>query len=123
MAGTGWLLALLAGSGAAVGAGSLIPAMVVVGLGMGATLSALFDVAIGDIDPGEAGSASGSFSSIQQLANAAGPAIITTVYFHALRRGPSHAMTTSLATVLGVTALSCLAVRLLPQSTQPDNQN
>jgi hypothetical protein len=46
---------------------------------MGATFAALFDIAIGDIDPAEVGSASGALSSIQQLVNAAGPTIITTI--------------------------------------------
>ncbi len=45
-------------------------------------------IAIGDIDPAEAGSASGSLSSIQQLANAIGAAVITTIYFGALAGGP-----------------------------------
>jgi hypothetical protein len=51
-----------------------------------------------DIDPAEAGSASGSLSSVQQLANAIGPAVITTIYFG---------------------ALSCLAIPLLPRHAQP----
>ena len=47
----------------------------------GIGLGTLYDIAIGDIDPAEAGSASGSLSSVQQLANAIGPAVITTIYF------------------------------------------
>src|SRR5580693_7098793 len=79
VAGVGWLLLLVTGSTPT--AASLAPAMTVIGLGMGATFATIYDIAIGDIDPAEAGSASGSLSSIQQLANAIGPAIITTIYF------------------------------------------
>ena len=60
---------------------ALAPAMAVIGIGMGATFATFYDIAIGDIDPTEAGSASGSLSSVQQLANAIGPAVITTIYF------------------------------------------
>src|ERR1700733_11535747 len=77
VAGVGWLLVLTLRSGTAVTAAALAPAMTVIGLGMGATFATIYDIAIGDIDPAEAGSASGSLSSIQQLANSIGPAIIT----------------------------------------------
>ena len=53
--------------------------MALIGLGMGATFSTIYDIAIGDIDPAEAGSASGSLSSVQQLANSIGAAVITTI--------------------------------------------
>ena len=78
------LAAVVAHSGTAASAAELAPAMTLIGLGMGATFSTIYDTAIGDIDPAEAGSASGSLSSVQQLANAIGPAVITTVYFGAL---------------------------------------
>jgi hypothetical protein len=72
-------------------------------------------VHVGDIDPAEAGSASGSLSSVQQLANAIGPAVITTIYFGALAGGPAHAMTLSLLTVIAIGVLSCPAIPLLPR--------
>ena len=90
-----------------------------IGLGMGATFSTIYDTAIGDIDPAEAGSASGSLSSVQQLANAIGPVVITTIYFGALAGGPAHAMTVSLFTVIAIGVLSCLAIPLLPSHGQP----
>jgi hypothetical protein len=75
-------------------------------------------VHVGDIDPAEAGSASGSLSSVQQLANAIGPAVITTIYFGALAGGPAHAMTLSLLTVIAIGVLSCPAIPLLPRHAQ-----
>ena len=118
VAGVGWLLVLTVQSGTAVTAAALVPAMTVIGLGMGATFATIYDIAIGDIDPAEAGSASGSLSSIQQLANAIGPAIITTIYFGALSRGQAHAMSVSLGAVIGIGIVSGLAVPLLPRKAQ-----
>jgi MFS family permease len=118
--GVGWLLALVQGT--AVTAAALAPAMAVIGLGMGATFGTFYDIAIGDIDPAEAGSASGSLSSIQQLANAIGPAIVTTIYFDALALGQRHAMSVSLLAVLGIGVASALAVPLLPRRAQPQPQ-
>ena len=118
VAGVGWLLLLVTGSTPT--AVSLAPAMTVIGLGMGATFATIYDIAIGDIDPAEAGSASGSLSSIQQLANSIGPAIITTIYFGALSGGQGHAMSVSLGAVIGIGVLSALAVPLLPRRAQAE---
>jgi len=118
VAGVGWLLLLVTGSTPT--AASLAPAMTVIGLGMGATFATIYDIAIGDIDPADDGSASGSLSSIQQLANAIGPAIITTIYFDALSGGQGHAMSVSLGAVTGIGVLSALAVPLLPRRAQAE---
>ena len=113
------LAAIVAHSGTAASAAELAPAMILIGLGMGAMFSTIYDIAIGDIDRAEAGSASGSLSSVQQLANATGAAVITTIYFGALAGGPAHAMTLSLLTVIALGVLSCLAIPLLPSHAQP----
>jgi len=70
VAGVAVLAAVVAHSGTTAGTAELAPAMTLIGLGMGATFSAIYDTAIGDIDPAEAGSASGSLSAVQQLAAA-----------------------------------------------------
>ena len=108
------LAAIVAHSGTAVSAAELAPAMTLIGLGMGARFSTIYDIAIGDIDRAEAGSASGSLSSVQQLANATGAAVITTIYFGALACGPAHAMTLSLLTVIALGMPSRPAIPLLP---------
>ncbi len=119
VAGVAVLAAVVAHSGTAASAAELAPAMTLIGLGMGATFSTIYDTAIGDIDPAEAGSASGSLSSVQQLANAIGPAVITTIYFGALAGGPALAMILSLLTIIAIGVLSCLAIPLLPRHAQP----
>jgi EmrB/QacA subfamily drug resistance transporter len=116
--GVSWLLAIVLQSGTTATAAALAPAMTLIGLGMGATFATIYDIAIGDIDPAEAGSASGSLSSIQQLANAIGPAIITTIYFGALAGGQARAMGISLIAVIGIGVASGLAVPLLPRKAQ-----
>lgn len=118
VAGTGALLAIVAHDGTSASTAVLAPAMAVIGLGMGAAFGTLYDIAIGDIDPAEAGSASGSLSSVQQLANALGPAIVTSIYFGALAGGQGHAMTVSLLAVIGIGVASALAVPLLPRKPQ-----
>ena len=118
VAGAGWLLAIVLHDGTSATAAGLAPAMVVMGIGMGATFSTLDDIAIGDIDRRKP-DASGSLSAVQQLANAIGPAVITTVYFSAVTGGQAHAMGVSLIAVLVIGIASCLAVPLLPCKPQP----
>src|ERR1700721_1824840 len=70
VAGVAVLAAIVAHSGTAASPAELAPAMTLIGLGMGTTFSTIYDIAIGDIDPAEAGSASGSLTPVQQPANA-----------------------------------------------------
>jgi predicted MFS family arabinose efflux permease len=118
--GTGWLFLLVQLNGTAVGQWALVLPVLLVGLGMGTCFGSLYDVTLGDIDPSEAGSGSGSLSAVQQLANAIGAATVTTVYFHVLAQtDQARAMTTSLVVVAVVTLFSCGLVRLLPRTAQP----
>jgi EmrB/QacA subfamily drug resistance transporter len=99
------------------------PAIFVMGIGMGACITALFDVAIGDIDHTEAGSASGTFSSVQQLASAIGAAVVTTVYFDLSHH--HHGATPATFTIMVVAAMmaACLAlVWLLPRKAAEQNE-
>lgn len=102
--------------GPAINAWLTAPAILVIGLGMGACFSSIYEVALGDIAQDEAGSASGSLSAVQQLASAVGSAAVTTIYFNAQgKNGGTAAMTISMMVVAGIIA-SCLGlVWLLPQ--------
>jgi MFS family permease len=99
----------------------LVPSLLVLGFGMGACFSSIYDVAIGDIAPAEAGSASGTLSAVQQLAAAIGSAVVTTVYFSQQHQhGSGHAMTVAVA-VVGAITVACLGlVWLLPKSAPAD---
>lgn len=113
--GTGCFVVGVLVAGITVSAWAIEPAMLAMGLGMGACFGTLFDAALSAISPDEAGSASGSLSAIQQLASCIGSAAITTVYFHVLPVGGyAHAVATSLIVVLGIAALCCGLVWLLP---------
>jgi MFS family permease len=117
LTGTGWLLALVTASGTDTGGWALVPPLLVVGLGMGTCFGSVYDVAIGDIAPSEAGSAGGSLGAVQQLSNAVGAATVTTVYFKT-GGGEAHATAVSLIVVAAVALVCCPLVRLLPRKAQ-----
>ncbi|WP_406474816.1 MFS transporter [Streptomyces sp. NBC_01615] len=126
LAGTGYLLALVAISGTDTGSWALVPPLLVIGLGMGTCFGSIYDVTVGDIAQSEAGSAGGSLGAVQQLANAIGAAAVTTVYFRALKPtggGEAHATTLSLTAVAAVTLLCCPLVRLLPLKAPEDHHH
>jgi MFS family permease len=93
-----------------------MPSVYVLGLGIGTCITSLYDMAIGDVTQDEAGSASGSFSAVQQLASAIGAAIVTSIYFKvSAAHGGVTAMTVSSLTVAMI-IVSCLGlVWLLPR--------
>ena len=116
LAGVGWMLAVVAAHGTAVGEWAIIGPVFVIGLGMGTCFGIVFDIALGDVDPDEAGSASGALSAVQQLAAGVGSAAVTSVYFAGLAsRDVQHAMTLSLWVVLGIIVLCTTLVPLLPR--------
>jgi EmrB/QacA subfamily drug resistance transporter len=117
LAGTVGVWATVLTEGTAVHAWMLAPSLFVLGVGMGACFSSIYDVAIGDVAAQEAGSASGALSAVQQLAAGIGSAIVTTVYFSQLaEHGAAQAMTVSVAVVGAIAALGLGLVWLLPRS-------
>ncbi|TQS41016.1 MFS transporter [Cryptosporangium phraense] len=73
-----WLTLELAGS--SVSSLDFAPALLVAGIGMGGVVSPFFDIALGDVDDDEVGSASGLLNAIQQLGASIGVAVLTTVF-------------------------------------------
>ena len=117
LAGAAGLWATVLAQGTTVSVWALAPSLLVLGIGMGACFSSIYDVAVGDVADDEAGSASGALSAVQQLAAGVGSAVVTTVYFsQQSRHGAAHAMTTSVAVVGGIAALCLALVWLLPKS-------
>ncbi len=89
----------------------------IIGAGAGPAFAAVFDVALGDIAPDEAGSASGSVTAVQQLASAAGAAGISTIYLHAVASSGQHqAALVSLLVVAAGLTLALLCVRGMPRA-------
>ncbi|MEV0715011.1 MFS transporter [Asanoa sp. NPDC050611] len=116
LAGCGWVLALVDHAGTNLGLWALAPALFVIGVGIGLSFATIPTVALGDAKADEAGSASGSLSSIQQLASAIGSAAVTSIFFQAATSGLAHAMEVTLIVVLAVTALSLPVVGLMPRT-------
>jgi len=116
VAGAGGIWATVAADGTDVSRWVLAPSLLVLGAGMGACFSSIYDVAIGDVSHAEAGSGSGTLSAVQQLAAGIGSAVVTTVYFsQQAHHGASHAMTVSVAVVGGIAVLCLALVWLLPK--------
>lgn len=89
----------------------------IIGLGAGPAFAAVFDVALGDIAPDEAGSASGSVTAVQQLASAAGAATISTLYLNAIASSGQHqAALISLLVVAAGLAIALVFVRGMPRA-------
>ena len=123
LAGAAGVWATVLAEGTAVSVWALAPSILVLGTGMGACFSSIYDVAIGDVAPAEAGSASGSLSAVQQLAAAIGSAVVTTVYFsQRAQHGAGHAMTVSVA-VVGAIAVLCLGLAWLLPRSAPEEQH
>ncbi|WP_433412721.1 DUF6596 domain-containing protein [Microtetraspora malaysiensis] len=102
---------LAAYSGTNVSLWALAPAFFVIGVGIGLSFATIPVVALGDAKPDEAGSAGGSFSSIQQLASAVCSAAVTSIFFQAATSGLGHAMKVSLP-----------AIALMPRKARSEPQ-
>ena len=123
LAGVGWMLSVVTASGTTAGEWAIIGPVFVIGMGMGACFGIIFDIALGDVDPDEAGSASGALSAVQQLAAGVGSAAVTSVYFAGLASGGvQHAMVLSLWVVIGIVVLCTAIVPLLPKKTAAGEQ-
>jgi len=116
LAGIGWMLAVVASRGTSASEWSIVWPIFVIGMGMGTCFATIFDIALGDVDPDEAGSASGALSAVQQLAAGVGSAAVTSVYFAGVTSGGlEHAMILSLWVVIGIVVVCTAIVPLLPR--------
>ncbi|HWU20049.1 MAG TPA: MFS transporter [Nocardioides sp.] len=84
---------------------ALVPGLVVAGLGMGICLSALVGSVMGAVPPVHAATVSGTLSTVQQLGNSIGVALIGLVFFGAAAHGIDVAFVRSLACLAAGTAV------------------
>jgi EmrB/QacA subfamily drug resistance transporter len=144
--GAGLMALGVVGAGAAVAWSSapnqpwtLLPGLLLVGLGGGLVASPLIRVVLGTTRPHEAGAASGALLTLTQTANALGVALLGILFAATLGARPespqarvlpvssfTHAFLVSLAAVLALTILTGTALRTLtrqssasPQPTEP----
>jgi len=91
----------------------LAPGLAVSGLGMGVCLSSLVGSVMAGVEPVHAAAVSGTLSTVQQLGNALGVALIGLVFFGAADRGIDVAFGESLVWLAGATVvLAAVAARL-----------
>ena len=80
-----------AGSEGGAGVGWLVPGLLVDGLGMGMVLAPLAVTVLARVSPQHAGPAAGVLSTVQQVGNALGVALLGIVFYGALGGGVPHA--------------------------------
>ncbi|WP_285554408.1 MFS transporter [Actinoplanes regularis] len=59
----------------------MIPALLLLGIGMGLAMAPFFSIVLAGVDDEESGSASGAITSVQQLGGAFGIAVLGTIFF------------------------------------------
>jgi EmrB/QacA subfamily drug resistance transporter len=87
-AGLGGLAAVIHHGGLTTSPWLIAPFLLLCGFGMGMIMMPVFAVALNDVDPNHAGSASGTLNAVQQVGGAIGVAVIGVIFFGQLT---SHA--------------------------------
>lgn len=109
------LLAAVEHVGAAGSVLWLVPGLAVGGFGMGVVLSALIGTVMGSVEPQHAGTVSGTSSTVQQVGNALGVALVGIVFFGRLGDGMVDAFGASLVYLTATTLAVALAATFLPR--------
>ena len=113
--GVWWLRHVITTHGLHTTSVSLIPAELVLGLGIGMVVSPLFDFILAAVTDDEAGSASGVLNAVQQLAGAVGVAALGTVFFSVLTHsGFVAAVERSLLVELATAPVLLVLIWMLP---------
>jgi EmrB/QacA subfamily drug resistance transporter len=99
----------------------LAPSLLVIGAGMGMVTAPLSSVVLAGVEDRHAGAASGVLSTMQNIGNAVGVAVIGVIFFGALGRvaGPAtfpHAMSSSAAWLIGLGLAVAAGAQFLPRS-------
>ena len=97
----------------------LVPALVLIGAGMGLVLTPLTNTVLATLTPARAGAASGALSTMQQIGNALGVALTGVIFYGALERGLPRAFELSLVELAAVSVAVAACSRLLPHTTKP----
>jgi EmrB/QacA subfamily drug resistance transporter len=96
----------------------LVPGLVLIGAGMGLCVTPLTSIVMSTLPPQHAGAASGALSTVQQLGNALGVAVIGVIFFGAVRSGYARAFELSLAELAALLlVVAALTLTLLPRRT------
>jgi EmrB/QacA subfamily drug resistance transporter len=118
----GVLAATVAHEGLALSTWEMVPALFVLGLGMGLVFGPLFNVILAGVADHEVGSASGTLNAIQQLGNSIGVAVLATIFFSLVDHGHSSptAMTRTVLISAGLFVAAFALSFLLPKQARMD---
>ncbi len=94
---------------------ALVPALLLIGAGMGMVITPLTTTVLAGVPAEHAGAASGALSTMQQVGNAIGVAITGIIFFGAAKHGVPHAFELSLIQLAAVCATAAALTRLLPR--------
>ena len=105
----------LVGHGGSTPYWTLVPGVLLVGLGFGLVVAPLFDNILAAVSDRSVGSASGVLNALQQLSGAFGVALLATLFFDALGAGHfHHALSLTLWVEAGLCAIVLALSPLLP---------
>jgi EmrB/QacA subfamily drug resistance transporter len=94
---------------------ALVPALLLIGSGMGMVITPLTSTVLARVPPHHAGAASGALSTMQQVGNSIGVAVTGIIFFGAAGNGIPHAFALSLFQLAAVCAAVVALTRLLPK--------
>ncbi len=112
--------ALAAAYGAPVAA--LTPGLLLEGAGMGLCLAPITGVVMAGVGPQRAGAVSGLLSTMQQVGNATGVALIGVVFFHLTGPGTAHGFAVSTSILAGLLVAVATSARRLPHLSGPQRR-
>lgn len=118
-AGNGLLWAVVAHWGTGGGPAALFPGLFLVGAGQGLCITPLTTTVLSYAEPVTAGAVSGALSTMQQVGNSVGVAVIGVLFFDGVTHGYGAAFQRSAAAMLVLLAGVAVLSRLLPQRTAP----
>src|SRR5919197_3345632 len=118
----GGLAATVAHEGVTLSTWELLPALFVLGLGLGFVFGPLFNVILAGVSDHEVGSASGTLNAVQQLGNSIGVAVLATIFFSLLDHGHTSPteMTRTVLISAGLFVASFALSFLLPREARMD---
>jgi MFS family permease len=112
------LLTTVADVGTGGSVALLAPGLALIGAGMGLGIAPLTTIILSSVQPEHAGAASGVLSTMQNVGNALGVALIGVIFFGALGSSPAdsfpHAFELSLAALAAILVSVAALTRLLP---------
>jgi EmrB/QacA subfamily drug resistance transporter len=114
----GYAALALAGGPAGEHHGSTLPLLLpllVAGIGMGMLTAPLTGIVLAQVGPQQAGTVSGLQSTVVQLGNSIGVAVIGVLFFNAVNGGIPHAFQVSLIPLAALPLAAAVAVQFVPK--------